>query len=52
MLLELYGKKDSFKYIIRYINETDSFPVPLIIKLLKMNGYVKYFNDNKDAQIF
>ena len=24
---DLYGKKDSFKYFIGYINETDAFPV-------------------------
>ena len=24
---DLYGKKGSFKYIIRYINKTDTFPV-------------------------
>ena len=42
-----YGKKGSFKYIIGYINKTDAFPVPLCITLPQMNGYVKYFNDNK-----
>ena len=41
------GKKGSFKYFIGYMNETDAFPVPLCIKLSQMNGYVKYFNDNK-----
>ena len=42
-----YCKKGSFKYFIGYINEPDSFLVPLCIKLPQMNGYVKYFNDNK-----
>ena len=44
---DLYGKKSSFKYFIGYINETDAFSVPLYIKLPRMNGYAKYFNDNK-----
>ena len=40
-------KKVSFKCFIGYINETDAFPIPLRIKIPQMNGYVKYFNDNK-----
>ena len=40
-------KKDSFKYFVGFIHETDAFPVPLFIQLLQMNGYVKYFNDSK-----
>ena len=43
----LYGKKGLFKYFIGYINETDTFPVPLCIKLPQMNGYIKYFDSNK-----
>ena len=27
--------------------ETDAFRVPFFIKLPPINGYVKYFNDNK-----
>ena len=42
-----YGGKGSFKYVIGYINDTDAFPVPLCIKGPQLNGYVKYFNDNK-----
>ena len=42
-----YGKKGPFKYFVGYINETDAFPVLLCIKLLLMNEYVKYFNNNK-----
>ena len=42
-----YGKKGSFKYFIGYINEADAFSVPLCIKIPQMNGYVKYFDDNK-----
>ena len=42
-----YGKKGSLKYFIGHTNENDAFPVPLCIKLPQMNGYVKYFNDNK-----
>ena len=43
-----YGKKDSFKYIIGYINETDAFPVPLCKKNPQINGYVKYFDNNNN----
>ena len=41
------GKKNSFKYFIGCINETDAFPVPLYIKHPQINVYVKYFNDDK-----
>ena len=41
-----YGKKCSFKYVIWYRNETVFFPAPLCIKLLQMNGYVRYFDNN------
>ena len=41
---DLYGKIGSFKNFIGYINETNVFPVPLYIKLLQINGYVKYFD--------
>ena len=44
---ESYGKKGTFKCYIRKINETDAFTVPLCITLRQMNGYVKYFIDNK-----
>ena len=44
---ESYGKKCTFKCYIRKINETDAFTVPLCITLRQINGYVKYFNDNK-----
>ena len=47
----LYGKKGSFKFFIGYIIETNAFPIPLYIKLLQMNGYIKYFNDNKYVNI-
>ena len=40
------GKKTSFKYFIRYRNETDRFSGPLYIKPPKMNGHVKYFDNN------
>ena len=39
-----YGRKGSFKYSIGYIN---NYIKTLCIKLRQMNGYVKYFNDNK-----
>ena len=35
------------KKLYEYIHENHAFPVPLSIKLPQMNGYVKYFNDNK-----
>ena len=44
---DLYCKKGSFKYFIGHIDEIDAFPVPLCIKIPQMNGYVKYFNDEK-----
>ena len=44
-------KKGSFKFFIGYIIETNAFPIPLYIKLLQMNGYIKYFNDNKYMNI-
>ena len=42
-----HGKKCLFKYFIGYVNETDAFPVPLYIKLPQINGYAKYFDNNK-----
>ena len=44
---DLYGKKCSFKYFIRYISETSAFTIPVGIKLPQMNGNIKYFNNNK-----
>ena len=41
-----YASKGPFKYFTGYIDETNIFPVPLYIKLLQMNGYVKYFEDS------
>ena len=41
------GNKGSFKYFIGYINKNDPFPAPLCIKLPEMNGYTKYFDNNK-----
>ena len=47
------GKKTSFKYFIRYRNETDRFSGPLYIRPPKMNGHVKYFdNNNKFINLF
>ena len=46
-----YGKKTSFKYFIGYRNETDRFSGPLHIKPPKMNGYVKYFDNNNNKFI-
>ena len=42
---ESHGKKDKIKYFIGYISNVGI--IPLYIKLSQMNGYVKYFNDNK-----
>ena len=47
--IDLYGKKGSFKYFIEYISETNAFPTLLCIKLLQMNGYVKYFDSNSEC---
>ena len=49
MLFEkcLYGEKHSFKYFIRYINETDTFLAPSFIKFPQRNRYTKYFDNNK-----
>ena len=44
---DFYGKTDSFKYFIGYINEVDAFPVPSYLKLSQKNGYVKYVNDKR-----
>ena len=41
---ESYGKKNAKKYIIGY---SDDVITPLRILLPQMNGYVKYFDDNK-----
>ena len=41
---ESYGKKNAKKYIIGY---SDDVIRPLHILLPQMNGYVKYFDDNK-----
>ena len=41
---ESYGKKNAKKYIIGYIDDVIR---PLRILLPQMNGYVKYFDDNK-----
>ena len=38
------SKKDSFKYTVRYNNETNAFVVSLCIKLPHMNAYAKYMN--------
>ena len=43
----LYGEKRSFKYFIRYINETDTFLAPSFIKCPQRNRYTKYFDNNK-----
>ena len=42
---ELYGKKNSLKYFIRY--NDDYIIRPLFIKLPQMIGYVKHFDSNK-----
>ena len=42
---ESHCKKDEIKYFIGYISNVGI--IPLYIKLSQMNGYVKYFNDNK-----
>ena len=42
---ELYGKKNSFKYVIAY--EDHDYIGPRCIKLLQMIGYVKFFDSNK-----
>ena len=44
----LYGKKGSFKYFIRFVNETDAFPAPLFMKFPRTNGYTKHFDNNKN----
>ena len=41
---ELYGKNNSFKYLIGY---NDDVVRPLCIKLFQMIGYVKCFDSNK-----
>ena len=41
------GSKGSFKYFIGYIHEGSSLPISLYLKLPQMNGYVKYFDNNK-----
>ena len=43
----LYGEKRSFKYFIRYINETDTFLAPSFITFPQRNRYTKYFDNNK-----
>ena len=40
-------KKCSFECFTGYEVETHAFPLSLCIKIPQMNGYVKYFNDNK-----
>ena len=41
-----YDNKGSFKYIIGYVHKGGDFPATLYIKLTKMNGYTKYFDNN------
>ena len=43
---EPYGKKNSFKYLIGYIDDDDVIK-PLCIKLPQMIGYVKCFESDK-----
>ena len=47
--LEPYGKKNAIKYIIGY---DDHVIRPLRILLLKMIGYIKYFDDDKKTMSF
>ena len=47
--IEPYGAKKSFKYFIGY-NDNDAIR-PLCIKLLQVNGFVKYF-DNAKTMLF
>ena len=38
--IHLYINKGSFKYFIKYITKTNSFPIPSCIKLSQTNGYI------------
>ena len=35
-----------FSFFVGCISETNTFPIPLYIRLSQMNGYIKYFNRN------
>ena len=45
-------QKGSSKYFIGYISETDSFSIPLSIKLPEKNECAKYFDSNNTYMIF
>ena len=43
---DLRGEKGLFKAVIRYLSETNAFPIPLCIRVPQMNGYANCFDSN------